>query len=76
MPKYLKSLYAQVILAIIIGIVIDFFYSLFAIKLKPIGDGFSRLVKMMIAPVIFCTIVNGIDGMQNEKKLAGWVLRH
>jgi aerobic C4-dicarboxylate transport protein len=69
MPKFFKSLYAQVILAIIAGIIIGFLYPSFAIKLKPFGDGFIKLVKMMIAPVIFCTIVSGIAGMQNVKKV-------
>ena len=69
MPKLLKSLYAQVIIAILIGILIGFFYPDFATKLKPLGDGFIRLVKMMIAPVIFCTVVSGIAGMQDIKKV-------
>ena len=69
MVKFYKSLYAQVILAILLGITIGFFYPEFATKLKPLGDGFIKLVKMMIAPVIFCTIVSGIAGMQNIKKV-------
>lgn len=67
--RYLKSLYVQVIIAIIIGILIGTFYPTFAIKLKPLGDGFIKLIKMMIAPIIFCTIVNGIAGMENSKKV-------
>lgn len=67
--KYLKSLYAQVIIAIILGILIGIFYPSFAIKLKPLGDGFIKLVKMMISPIIFCTIISGIAGMQDTKKL-------
>ncbi|HEX7411252.1 MAG TPA: dicarboxylate/amino acid:cation symporter [Bacteroidales bacterium] len=67
--KYLKSLYVQVIIAIITGIVIGIFYPSFAVQLKPLGDGFIKLVKMMIAPIIFCTIVNGIAGMENTKKV-------
>ncbi len=67
--RIFKSLYVQVITAIIIGIVIGSLYPEFATKLKPLGDGFIKLVKMMIAPVIFCTIVNGIAGMQNTKKV-------
>ena len=67
--KYLKSLYLQVIIAILAGIVIGVFYPSFAVQLKPLGDGFIKLVKMMIGPVIFCTIVNGIAGMQNTKKV-------
>ena len=69
MPKLFKSLYFQVIIAILIGIALGHFYPSFAIKLKPLGDGFIRLIKMMIAPIIFCTIVTGIAGMQNTKKV-------
>jgi aerobic C4-dicarboxylate transport protein len=69
MIKFYKSLYAQVLLAILLGITIGFFYPGFATRLKPLGDGFIKLVKMMIAPVIFCTIVGGIAGMQNIKKV-------
>ena len=67
--KYFKSLYAQVIIAIITGILIGAFYPSFGVMLKPLGDGFIKLVKMMISPIIFCTIINGIAGMQDTKKL-------
>ncbi|HQW92851.1 MAG TPA: cation:dicarboxylase symporter family transporter, partial [Ferruginibacter sp.] len=69
MPKLLKSLYFQVIIAIITGIVLGHYYPSFATQLKPLGDGFIKLIKMMIAPIIFCTIVTGIAGMQNTKKV-------
>ncbi len=69
MPKLFRSLYFQVLLAIVIGVLIGNFYPAFAIQLKPLGDGFIRLIKMMIAPIIFCTIVTGIAGMQNTKKV-------
>ncbi len=67
--KYLKVLYVQVIIAILIGIFIGHFWPSAGTQLKPLGDGFIRLIKMMIAPIIFCTIVTGIAGMQNTKKL-------
>jgi len=67
--KYLKILYVQVIIAIAIGILLGHFYPDFAVQLKPLGDGFIKLIKMMIAPIIFCTIVTGIAGMQNTKKV-------
>ncbi len=57
------------IVAIFAGIIIGTFYPAFAIQLKPLGDGFIKLVKMMIGPIIFCTIVNGIAGMENTKKV-------
>jgi len=67
--KYLKVLYVQVIIAIVIGIIAGHFYPSFGVQLKPLGDGFIKLIKMMIAPIIFCTIVTGIAGMQNTKKV-------
>lgn len=69
MTKIYKSLYAQVIFGILLGIAMGFFYPDFAVKLKPLGDGFIKLVKMMIAPVVFCTIVSGIASMQDVKKV-------
>lgn len=70
--KLLKSLYVQVILAIFIGIILGAFLPDVAVQLKPLGDGFIKLIKMMIAPIIFCTIVSGIAGME-DMKLAGRV---
>ncbi|MCX6308158.1 MAG: dicarboxylate/amino acid:cation symporter [Bacteroidia bacterium] len=67
--KFFKGLYVQVITAIIIGILLGYLYPSFAVELKPLGDGFIKLVKMMIGPVIFCTIVTGIAGMQDTKKV-------
>jgi aerobic C4-dicarboxylate transport protein len=67
--KFIKSLYAQVLIAILIGILLGALYPSFAVKLKPLGDGFIKLVKMMISPIIFCTIISGISGMQDTKKL-------
>jgi len=75
-PLY-KSLYFQVIVAIIIGILIGHFYPQAAVKLKPFGDGFIKLIKMVIAPIIFCTVVSGIAGMQSMKsvgKTGGYAL--
>ena len=67
--KYIKSLYAQVIFGIIVGIFIGIYFPSFAIQLNPPGDAFIKLVKMMIAPIIFCTTINGIAGMENTKKV-------
>jgi len=69
MPSFLKKLYIQVLIAILIGIAIGHFYPAMAVDLKPFGDAFIRLIKMMIAPIIFCTIVTGIAGMQDTKKV-------
>ncbi len=67
--RILKILYVQVLIAIAIGILLGNYYPSFAVQLKPLGDGFIKLIKMMIAPIIFCTIVTGISGMQNTKKV-------
>lgn len=67
--RFFRSLYVQVIIAIIIGILLGNYYPDLSVKLKPLGDGFIRLIKMMIAPIIFCTIVTGIAGMQDTKKV-------
>ncbi len=67
--KVFKILYVQVLIAIVIGVLIGYFFPSSAVQLKPLGDGFIKLVKMMIAPVIFCTIVSGVSGMQDTKKV-------
>jgi aerobic C4-dicarboxylate transport protein len=67
-PIY-KSLYAQVIVAIIVGIALGHWYPETAVTLKPLGDGFIKLIKMVIAPIIFCTVVSGIAGMQSMKSV-------
>jgi aerobic C4-dicarboxylate transport protein len=51
-------LYVQVLIAIALGILLGHFYPQIAIPMKPLGDGFIALIKMMIAPVIFCTVVH------------------
>ncbi|WP_445494263.1 dicarboxylate/amino acid:cation symporter [Photorhabdus sp. SF281] len=63
----LKSLYLQVLLAITIGILLGHFYPQLGAEMKPLGDGFVKLIKMVIAPVIFCTVVTGIAGMESMK---------
>ena len=67
-PFY-KILYVQVLFAIICGVLIGIFQPKLGVDLKPFGDGFIKLIKMIIAPVIFCTVVSGIAGMQDIKKV-------
>ena len=77
-PLY-KSLYVQVIIAITIGILLGHFYPETGVALKPLGDGFVKLIKMVIAPIIFCTVVSGIAGMQSMKsvgKTGGYALMY
>jgi aerobic C4-dicarboxylate transport protein len=67
-PWY-SVLYIQVLIAIAIGIVLGYFYPKTGIEMKPLGDGFIALIKMMIAPVIFCTVVHGISSMGDLRKV-------
>ena len=67
-PFY-KSLYLQVLTAIVIGVALGHFYPETGAAMKPLGDGFIKLIKMIIAPIIFCTVVVGIAGMEDMKKV-------
>ncbi len=67
--KVVKSLYFQILCAVVLGIVVGHFWAQQAIALKPLGDAFIKLIKMMIAPVVFCTIVTGIAGMSDKRSL-------
>jgi aerobic C4-dicarboxylate transport protein len=67
--KLYQHLYIQVLFAIAMAIILGHFYPQTAIEMKPLGDGFVKLIKMIIAPIIFCTVVTGISGMQDMKKL-------
>jgi aerobic C4-dicarboxylate transport protein len=62
-------LYIQVLIAIVVGIFIGHFWPDLGKALKPLGDGFISLIKMMIGPVIFCTVVHGIGSMRDLKKV-------
>jgi len=67
--KYYQHLYLQVLTAIVIGILLGHFYPETGIAMKPFGDGFIKLIKMIIAPIIFCTVVTGIACMQELDKV-------
>ncbi len=62
-------LYVQVILAIVAGVIVGHFFPKTGAALKPLGDAFIALIRMMIAPVIFCTVVHGIGSMGDLKKV-------
>ncbi|WP_140918961.1 dicarboxylate/amino acid:cation symporter [Limnobaculum xujianqingii] len=62
-----KSLYIQVLIAITVGVLLGHFYPEIGASMKPLGDGFIKLIKMIIAPIIFCTVVTGIAGMESMK---------
>src|SRR3977135_2076493 len=67
-PLY-RHLYFQVISAIIFGVLLGHFYPSLGEQMKPLGDGFIKLIKMLIAPIIFCTVVHGIASMEDMKKV-------
>jgi aerobic C4-dicarboxylate transport protein len=69
MKKFYTSLHFQVFFSIICGVVLGHFYPGIGESMKPLGDGFIKLIKMIIAPIIFCTIVTGIAGMDDMKKV-------
>ena len=75
--NWFKSLYVQVLIAVTIGVLLGYFYPALGTDMKPLGDGFIKLIKMIIAPIIFCTVVSGIAGMENMKtvgKTGGYAL--
>jgi aerobic C4-dicarboxylate transport protein len=72
--KIFKSLYVQVLIAIVIGVAVGYFKPDLGAALKPLGDAFIKAIKMLIAPIIFTTVVTGIAGMGNVDKVGrvGW----
>ncbi len=67
--KIYHHLYFQVLTAIAVGVLLGHFYPETGADMKPLGDGFIKLIKMIIAPIIFCTVVTGIAGMEDMKKV-------
>jgi aerobic C4-dicarboxylate transport protein len=65
--RFFSHLYVQVLAAIAIGVLLGHYYPDLAVQMKPLGDGFIKLIKMIIAPIIFCTVVHGIASMSNLK---------
>src|SRR3569833_1795517 len=71
-PKpWYRILYVQVLIAIVLGALVGWLWLLVAISdwIKALGDGFIKLIKMVIAPIIFCTVVSGIAHIQDAKKV-------
>jgi len=64
-----QHLYFQVLCAIVIGVLLGHFYPSLGESMKPLGDGFIKLVRMLIAPIIFCTVVHGIASAGDMKKV-------
>jgi aerobic C4-dicarboxylate transport protein len=67
--RWYTVLYVQVLIAIGIGVAVGYFDPKLGVSLKPLGDAFIALIRMMIAPVIFCTIVHGIASMGDLRKV-------
>lgn len=67
--KFYQILYVQVLVAIVIGVLLGYFKPDLGEAMKPLGDGFIKLVKMIIAPVIFLTVTTGIAAMSDLKKV-------
>lgn len=72
-PKQRKlwhgSLWIQVCVAVLLAVLLGYFFPARAVAMKPLGDGFIRLITMVITPIIFCTVVSGIAGMSDLKKV-------
>ena len=68
-PPIYKILYFQVLVAVVIGVLLGNFYPEIGVSMKPFGDAFIKGIKMLIAPIIFCTVVLGIAGMEDMKKV-------
>ncbi|MGL5210663.1 MAG: C4-dicarboxylate transporter DctA [Acinetobacter junii] len=69
LQRFKSSLFLQVIFALILGIIIGISFHDFSLALKPLGDGFIALIKMLIAPIVFCEVVLGLYGANDLKKM-------
>jgi aerobic C4-dicarboxylate transport protein len=67
--RYFRSLYVQVVFAIALGVLLGALWPQAGIRMQPLGDGFIKLIKMLIAPVIFCTVVLGLAGAEDVKQV-------
>ena len=69
MPKFLRSIFGQVVLALCVGVVIGLVWPTFGVALKPLGDGFIKLIKMIIPVLVFCVVVHGIASAGDLKRV-------
>src|SRR5512141_1966703 len=67
--RWYSVLYVQVLIAVVLGILIGIFFPKTGVKLKPLGDGFVALIRMMIAPIVFFVVVQGIASMGDLKRV-------
>src|SRR3954463_6756213 len=75
LSRLLKLLYVQVLIGLALGIAVGHYWPEFGAALKPLGDGFVKLVKMMIAPIVFCTIVSGITSLNDSRGIGKTLLK-
>ncbi len=73
--RLIKLLYIQVLIGLLLGIAVGHYWPELGASLKPLGDGFVKLVKMMIAPIVFCTIVSGITSLGESKEIGKTLLK-
>ena len=73
--KLIKLLYVQVLIGLLLGITVGHYWPDIGAALKPLGDGFVKLVKMMIAPIVFCTIVSGITSLNDTREIGKTLLK-
>lgn len=73
--KLYEHLYFQVLCGMLIGVLLGFFYPGAGSAMKPFGDAFIKLIRMVIAPIIFCTVVHGIASMSDLKKVGKVALK-
>ncbi|AYQ37288.1 C4-dicarboxylate transporter DctA [Burkholderia aenigmatica] len=69
MSKFLNSLFGRVVVALVLGIALGAFFPHFAESLRPLGDGFLKLIKMVIGPIVFCVVVSGMANAGDLKKV-------
>lgn len=69
MPKFLRSLFGQVVLALVLGVLLGLLWPETTVKLKPLGDAFIKLIKMIIPVLVFCVVVHGIAGAGDLKRV-------
>jgi len=69
MPRFVRSLFGQVLLTLILGVALGWLAPAFAVQLKPLGDGFIKLIKMIIPVLVFCVVVHGIAGAGDLKRV-------
>ncbi|WP_321965311.1 C4-dicarboxylate transporter DctA [Paraburkholderia sp. J7] len=69
MTKFFNSLFGRVVIALVLGIVVGAVFPHFAQSLRPLGDGFLKLIKMVIGPIVFCVVVSGMAHAGDLKKV-------